>query len=226
MIKLSSYGLSEISVYRVRRWYTYTEEEKIIRRYYKARFNGELCFIKVAKNDSTIKKEIFINKYLVQCDIEFIPKLLVSDEEYDVSTSLIVTEFIQNTHKFKLPEDEKTFEYICGELIAIHGCFHKLGIMHGDICNSNILLDSRNNISLIDFGVGWAPGSEIFKVNDLYVRGTYYILDGNIRTYDHAFSFLRMMDDCGISKEFKQKECYKKIEKLLGVHTYTVTLPV
>ena len=42
----------------------------------------------------------------------------------------------------------------------------------------------------------------------------------------NAVSFLKMLDDCGIPNEFKQKECYKRIEKLVGKHTYTVHLPI
>jgi len=205
----------------MRHWYTGLGAEKLVRLFYRARYNGEPCFIKLVTNDSSIKKEIFINEYATQCNLDFIPKLLQSND-INKNSSFLVTEFISGAKKFQMPNDEKSFETICANFIYIHDCLKKYDIIHGDISISNIILDSQNRIKLIDFGVGKAPGSEVFDTGRFIHRGTYYIPTNDSRIYDNAFSFLKVMDAAGIPTAFKQKKCYKEIESLVGEHTYTV----
>ena len=216
--KLSSYGLTDIRVYCVRHWYMGLGEEKLVRLFYKTKLDGTWCFVKLVENDSSIAKEIFINKYITERGIEFVPKLLLSDD------NLLVIEFIQGMKKFKLPDDEKAFENMCADFKNIHACFKKFDIIHGDISASNVLLDKDNKIVLIDFGVGWVPGSEVFPSNHVIHHGTYYVESDNIRIYDNAFSFLRVLDYYKIPAKFKQMKCYKEIEQLVGAHCKELTI--
>jgi len=228
LAKLSSYGFSDIKVCRFRRWQWWqwhnSREKNYQRFYYKAKYSNKIYFIKVSKDDYTVKNEIFINEYLIQCGVTFAPKLLMSDENYGKNTAMIAFEFISEIYNFELADDEKAFEFICKEFEYIHGHFLKFNIIHGDISASNLLLGNKNNIVLIDFALSWVPGSEVFKLR--HPCGLYHVLSDNKHVYDNAFSFLRMLDDCGISDAFKQKECYKRIEKLLGVHTYSAPVSI
>jgi len=225
VVKLASYGITDVRIYCVRRWYTCHGAEKTDRLFFKGVFNGTKCFIKLAANDSTIKKEIFINNYMTECGINFVPKLLLSDSNYNINSALLVTELIQDIKKFKLPDNERAFEVMCNKFEHIHSCLKKFSIVHGDISLSNVLVDKNACIILIDFGIGWVPGSEIFRTNHLIHHGTYYIESDNVRIYDNAFSFLRVLDHSKIPAEYKQKECYKKIERLVGVHSHIIPLP-
>ena len=211
--KLSSYGFADIRIYRLKLW-------KANCKYYQADMDGEKCFIKVSTDCIAAKNEIFINKYLAGCGFSFVPMLLLSDESYDSGEFLLVTEFKSNMRVFSLPEDEKAFELICAEFENIHGLFRQFDIIHGDLFPGNLRLDADNHICIIDFGVGWVPGSGEYPEEYLY-RG---VNTGSAVVYDNARAFLNMLEDCGISNAFKQKECYKRIERLVGAHTYTVEL--
>jgi serine/threonine protein kinase len=225
---LHSHGLTKIRAYRINRWYSGLGKTKTRRHYYKAELNGKKCFVKLSEYDRDIKREIFINKYITQCNLDFIPKILLSYEGDDNNAALLVTEFIESdARELKMPEDAAEFEAICAQLEYIHSCLSKFDIIHGDIHSSNMMPDKENNIKIIDCAIGWVPGSEAYdeSYKNRGLIGTYYIKSGNTRIYDHAYAFLRMMDDLGISDDFKQKECYKRIESLVGVHTYTLHHP-
>lgn len=228
--RLSLHGLTDIRAFQISLWYMgRSKKGTLLRFFYTAQLNGQKCFVKVATNDKTIKREIFINKYIAQTGLSFVPKLLLSDEAYADNTVLLVTELLLNTSKFKLPKNEQDFESLCREFECIHESLRKLDIIHGDINASNIILDQDNHIILIDFGISWAPGSEIYPEDHINNPGTYYqssiTNSDSIRIYDNAFSFLEMLKDCDISFAFTNKECYKRIERLVGTHTYTVRLP-
>ena len=220
--KLSSYGFSDIKTYEVRRWVRIVRDKKLIRFYYKAQFKGIPCFIKLARMDITMKNEIFVNKYLVECGADFAPQMLISDENYSEDTSMIAFESISDLREFELPADENTFESICEEFEGIFKFFLKHGIIHGDINDSNLTLNRKNHIILIDFGLGKTPDSDTSLLSFSVQRGLYYQSTENTRIYDDAYSFVSMLDDCGISEAFKQKECYKRIKQLVGVHTHSI----
>jgi len=225
--KLESYGLRDIKIYHFRVWLWWqwrkaATESNTKRYYYKANFNNKTCFVKLAKNDYAIKNEIFMCKYLTRSGIGFVPEYLLSDEDYDKYTSLLVTGFISDMRLFTLPADEKTFESICGEFEQILYCFTQHNVFHGDISASNVLMDSENHITIIDFALGSAPGSEVYKLKN--PRGINYRLSGNVCTYDNAYSFIKLLDDCGIGGAYKNKDCYKSIERLIGAHTRSVTV--
>lgn len=228
--KLKSYGLMNIRTYRIKFWYRdlWTPRknwaDSYIKKYYATELKGKKCFAKTMTRGIVAQREIFINSYITKCNLDFVPKLLLSDENYDTSISLMVIEFIEGLREFTLPKDETTFEAVCAEFEHIHKCLRVADIIHGDLCRYNLLLDENNHIFLIDFGLTWVPGSENYPIDYRRHRGASYIDAGCSRIYDNAYSFLNMLDTCGISNTFKQKECYKRIQGLMGTHTYTVTL--
>jgi len=216
-----------IHIYKIRQWRfnikKKTSKLKSSRVYYSAEYEEKKCFIKIVKNSRVIENEIFINEYMSRCGIQFVPKIFMGDIDFTEDSSVLVTESIPDISGFKLPDDEQIFSQICEEFEHIHSYFHKYDIIHGDMSVFNVFLNHENRLLIIDFGIAWAPGSEIFRINAPRI-GTYFMLSETHCIYDNAYSFLKILDDCGISLEFKQKECYKRIEKLVGKHTHKTAL--
>jgi serine/threonine protein kinase len=200
--------------------------KKNLRFFYKAKYNGRECFIKLGENDAiSMNREISANKYIKECGLDFIPDMLICDEFYDDDTVMIATEYIFGLKNFETPENQEHFEKVCVSFEYVHRCLEKFGIIHGDLNRSNIALRG-NDIILIDFGISWIPGADNhIPLKLLPGSGISYIKSGSTRIYDLAFSFIRILEECGISQDFKQQECYKRIEQLVGVHTHEEQLP-
>jgi len=220
--RLKSYGISDIKIYKFRKWNIGSKRKKMsfkkMRFYYKARYNNSACFIKMGNNNST-SNEITINKYLDRCSMDFIPSLLLSDEDFSKSTVLIVTEYISNLKKIKVPDDIEGFRQICTELEVIHEKLMAHNIIHGDLSDSNLSMTKDNRIMLIDFGYGWIPGMN----KNTFLR-TIYKKTSNANVYCNAHNFLRVLDEIGTPDNFKQEECYKRLERLVGLHTLAVPI--
>jgi len=224
--ELSSYGLTNIRPYRIKYWYRniwVPQEVSIdnsIRRYYTGEFNGTKCFIKTMTAGITAQNEIFINKYFAKIGLSCVPDVLLTDENYMEDTYLLVTEFKPHMKHIFIPEDEKDFENICTQLENIHALFHEFNIMHLDLHGANVHLDKNNNVVIIDFGIAWIPGAQVYPPA-FYFKG---VPLKDIVMYDNAYYFIEILDNCGIPVHFKQKECYQRIESLIGVHTYAIQL--
>ena len=222
-IKLSSYGISRVVFFKVRQW-KFNKEKMRTRVYYKAIRNGEKCFVKIGKSDGALKNEINIYKYLKQCNIKFVPQYLISEESYDNDRILLVLQYLEGVNKFKTPKTEDEFNHICNEFEAIHACFCKFGILQRDISITNIYMNNENKMVVTDFGMGVSPGSDVSLIDPESNVGTYFIFTEKTRIYDDAYSFVRMLDECGIPSEYKEMECYRRIEKLVGIHTHSLVI--
>lgn len=224
LMRLQNYGLSDIELYRSDHWYIGDDGEGTIRRYYAAQYHGQPCFVKLAQKDSTIQNEIYVNDYLTKRHIRFVPQTLLLDYRYGEDASLLVTEFKAGLRPFVIPESCEKFIRVCREFEDIYTQFAALGVVHGDISESNLLLDTDGSLVVTDFGIGHAPGTEQFKIDYGVHDGTYYQTDGNLRTYDDIFSFLQMLNDCGLPAAFRELPCYRHLESILGKHQFQVIL--
>lgn len=222
--QLADYGLSDLQLYRTENWYIGDDSEGTIRKYYKGNYRGETCFVKLAQNDSTIRNEIFVNHYVTSCDLPFVPRTLTSDKAFDTNTSLLVTQFFADLRNFEIPTDEHLFERYCGEFIEIHKCFRQFQIVHCDISATNLLINDKKQLVLIDFGIGKVPGSEIYEIDYRAHDGHYYVTKGNSRIYDDAYSFLRMLDKAGLPDAYREMGSYRHIQQLVGTHQNKVLL--
>lgn len=212
---ISIYGFTNIRIYRVKQW-RFNLKKKTSRVFYTAIFNENVYFIKIVNN---LRNEVFIHEYMKRCGIKFTPELLMSDEQFIKNRSMIVTEYIPDLVNFNVPNDIKEFEDICKELEDILECMRKFDIIHGDLSEFNVALDKKKRIIIFDWANGWAPGAE----NHMLPRTVYKKVDG-ANIYCNAHCFLRVFDECGIPRAFKQSESYMKIERLVGKHTHTVKI--
>jgi len=215
--KLSSYGMSEIKTFDITQWLRIIRGRKIVRYLYRAQLHGETCFVKVGKKGMFMDNEIAVNEHINSYNITFIPRLLISDKNFDNDKSMIVTEFLTGIRRIVLPNDEKTFEHICSQLESIHAGLQEIGVIHGDLTAANVLLNEENHIQMIDFGVAWLTNAEIIEMTRAFGRN--YLLSEDVLIYDNAYSFLKLLDNIGISDERKKTECYRRLESLVGKHT-------
>ena len=77
--------------------------------------------------------------------------------EIDVTNTTLVMELIDGVILKKvLPNlSQKTQKQICFEIGYRVGLLHKEGIVHGDLTTSNIILNKKNDLVFVDFGLGF-----------------------------------------------------------------------
>jgi len=222
--KLERCGMTDILPYRTDHWYIGDDADGTVRKYFSGMYRGEKCFAKLARRDSTIKNEIYVNDYITKNGISFVPKTLYFEYDHGDGDSLLITQFKTGIRNFEVPDSADKFQQICHMYLDICDQFSKIGVQHGDISESNMLLDPDGNILMTDFGIGRAPGSEVFEIDYKIHDGTYYVTDGNTRIYDDIYSFLMMLDDCGIPEEFRNLPCFKNVKDQLGSFQFKVEL--
>lgn len=73
----------------------------------------------------------------------------------DVNHTTIIMEYIQGTRMKEalIHESHYKSKQMCTQLGEIIGKLHVHGIVHGDLTTSNIIVDSLDNLILIDFGL-------------------------------------------------------------------------
>ena len=221
---IKSYGFKKIKPFNTHGWRWGLGIDKAYRRYYKAVFDGKKCFVKVAKNDATIVNEIKINSYLKDkyggCD--FTPNLVLTDNNFDKNTVMIALEFVENLETFNIPQNIEEFDYICKSFLDILQKLNDMDIIHADVHKGNLML-KQNKVMLLDFGISKSVNVE--NTVDYKARpGTFYRINGNTRTYNDAYSFVKMLEKMNVSEEFKKIESYKNIEKRCEDNSMTVEI--
>lgn len=135
------------------------------------------------------------------------PKIFHVDE----SNSKITMEFVDGTRIKELlyTADKKTVEKLCLEIGSQIGKLHAIGIVHGDLTTSNMILKD-NQIYFIDFGLGEFSK----KIEDQGV-------DFNLLYEALKSTHFKILNICwfnilkGYEKEYKNaKQVLKKIEEI------------
>merc|ERR1711860_458201 len=67
------------------------------------------------------------------------------------------------------PEKNPELEQLARKIGRILGRLHSNNLIHGDLTTSNMLIENDGEITLIDFGLGYAEGSVEDKGVDIYV---------------------------------------------------------
>lgn len=221
---LKKYGFVNIKPVNLSGWRWGKGLDKAYRRYYVANYECKKCFVKVAKNDATIINEIQVNSYIKDCcgSVDFTTKLIMCDKNFCEDTAMMAIEFISDLQKFYIPQDVGEFEVLCKSFERILKILEEFQIVHADIHKGNLMIKDGKPV-LLDFGISKIKNVE----NDIDYKarpGTFFRTNDTERTYDDAYSFIKMLEKMNISEEFKNLPTYKSIENLCDVNYFTVNI--
>lgn len=97
--------------------------------------------------------------------------------------------------KLKLP-DVTTTKLILVETIVLIEKLHSANILHGDICATNILIDSKGHLLLIDFGLSMQlPNKRATEGDWNLLSGMCYHLFGETRSDEHENGIVDMLNN-------------------------------
>lgn len=208
-------NFQNIEVYKPRSWRFHEGIDGASRRYYKALFNGKVCFIKIADHDKTIENEINIGNYIRNYNFSFSPDTIFIDENGYAGGKILAQEYIDGLHEFVLPEEIDDFADICKEYLHILETLEQADIVHSDVHYRNLLIDSQGHLKLLDYGISIIKN----KGNNIdYVArpGTFFIEKDQVRIYDDAYSFVKMVQKMSISNEFSLNNEFCNIKNRIG----------
>jgi Kae1-associated kinase Bud32 len=136
------------------------------------------------------------------------PKPLESKEKTTIIMPFIKGEKISENLE-KLSEKEQ--KQICKKIGESTAKLHNSGIIHGDLTTSNTILDTKNNVWLIDFGLGFHSNKIEDKAVDLHLINQAFEAKHFQNFKSHWKSFL---------KGYKKSKDYSKIlERLKKVES-------
>jgi len=94
------------------------------------------------------------------------PKPLNSEENYQIKMPYIKGKKLsENLNLFPLKKQKIIMEEIGKKIVIIH----RADIIHGDLTTSNMILNTKNEIILIDFGLGFISNKIEDKAVDLHL---------------------------------------------------------
>lgn len=226
---LQQYGFINVRPFKSRTWRLGLEKDRAYRRYYLCCYKGEKCFIKVAQNDSTIGNEIFVAEKLIGRDVPFIPKIISFDKNFDKDKQMLATSFVKGLHPIsresvyndvETVSGNKLIEY-CAQMLNILQSLEALQLVHADIHKGNLVLDDRDRLILLDFGI-----SKFLNVDNNVQYGcrpgTFFKDTACGRVYDDAYSFIKLIGRYDSCKEIVDSLAYKAICERIGKVTFTV----
>lgn len=223
--KLSSWGFEDIKPFAPFTWRIGREKDRAYRRYYTATLNGTKCFIKIGKNDSTVKNEALVCAKLKGQKIRFMAEPLAVDMEFSANTVMLANEFIENMRSIGTVAEFEDFKRVCADFIKVLEELKKQELVHADIHKGNMMLTTEKKLILLDFGISIMNKTQ--KQVDYRSRpGTFYrnSADGKKRIYDDAYSFVKMFETLGLPRNWKQAEEFKSIEKMIDGYCVEVDL--
>ncbi len=220
---LESYGFKSIRPYLSYSWRRGTELDKAYRRYYRAEYENNSIFIKVAVNDSTIRNEIIMAEHMRSLDIPFIMKTIKTDMVFNTNMQMLAISFADGLREFTPPQTEIEFERECSNFFVILEKLCQTKVVHADIHPKNLMLNKNNTFVLLDFGISGIIGNK----NDVdYIArcGTFFYEKNGIRIYDDAYSFVKMIETMHLPDEWLNKPCFMQIKNRIGGNIIRVKL--
>lgn len=222
--QLKKRGFKNIKPFQPNTWRRGLGKDGAHRRYYLAIFDNDQCFIKVGKRDTTVKNEVRVAERLGKHSLRFVVPTVCFDKCFDDETVMIASKFVK-MHSITQELDCEKFASICKNYTSVLDNLRGLGIIHADIHKGNLMLDENNALILLDFGISIVNGMDI--VVDYKARpGTFYVNseDGMQRTYDDAYSFVKMVELLGIPNEWKKLSEYSEVKQRVGSFSVTIDL--
>ena len=222
--QLKKRGFKNIKPFQPNTWRRGLGKDGAHRRYYVADFDNAKCFIKIGNFDATVKNEVDVAEILQKYSLSFVVPTIYLDKCFGDETVMIASKFVK-MHPITQELDCEKFASICKNFICVLDSLKDLGIVHADIHKGNLMLDESNALILLDFGISIVNGMGI--VVDYKARpGTFYVNseDGMQRTYDDAYSFVKMVELLEIPNEWKKLSEYSEVKQRVGSFFVTVDL--
>ena len=213
--QLEQMGLSNICVFKQNTWRIGRSEDKALRRYYTGNYANLPCFVKIASGDKTVENEINIQKKIHKKFFQFTPKYLTSIDAVSGQKSILVVEYLIDLHPIPDNPSYDLLISISRQFNNILDSFAKIGLVHADIHRGNMLLDSKENLVILDFGISKFVDVDN-NVNYIERPGTYYKQIDNYRIYDDAYSFVQMIKKLDVQDDFYNTNEYKLINNKIG----------
>ena len=220
---LKKYNLKNIRPYLKPFWRWGYGLDKAFRRYYRANFAGSPVFIKVSINDSTIYNEIQMAEYMKTQNLEFVVQTVKTDKNFLGNMQMLCISFAEGLHDLTPPKTKTEFEKYCSEFENILKKLSDNGIVHADIHPKNLMLDKNNSLVLLDFGISGIVNCKN-DVNYIARCGTHYTENNNIRTYDDAYSFVKVIEQMQLPEEWLSSPHFLKIKESIGANQLRVSL--
>lgn len=191
---------------------------KTLRRYYIGSINKNDCFIKITNRDSASMNELYVLKKIQKFNCSFIPSVYYMDDSFNKKT-LLATSVCSNNKLESFIITKTAFDNCCKRILNILNAFYKIGFVHGDIHKGNLLINNKNEITIIDFGIGtFIDDNQEIDYKTHY--GTYFLVlkvgEKTIRRYDDAYSFVQTLKSLPIETRWLESKEYLKITKMIG----------
>ena len=218
IVELQKYGFTKIIPFNSRTWRIGKERDKAYRRYYSAYFKDKKCFIKVAQNDSTIGNEITVAEQLLGKKLDYISEVITFDKKFASNMQMLATAFTDGLHPISKESIYNDVEQVsssqliryCKQMYKILLSLEDLQLVHADIHKGNLMLDSNDNLILLDFGIS----KFLDKENEVKYDcrpGTFFRQTPEGRVYDDAYSFLQLINRYESCRNIHDTEAYKSI---------------
>ena len=220
--RLTSFGITDIKPMNFTQWRIGKGKDNAYRRYYTGVFQGTKCFIKIGKNDATVKNELEILRHKEMDKVTFSPKLLVGTDSFAEKTVMLAVEYMDDLKPFHTVNTEADFQEACRQFVNILDGLEKAEIVHGDIHKGNLAL-CKGNVLLLDYGI-----SKIFNkenaINYLHRPGTFYRETAGTRVYDDAYSFVKMVEKMALPAEYLDNPYMQEIKNRVDKFVFHVTV--
>ncbi|MBQ4446812.1 MAG: hypothetical protein II897_00760 [Clostridia bacterium] len=218
LARFDELGFSKTKPVMIEAWRIGKGKDGAERRYYTAVKEGARCFIKVGSRDATVVNELRLLEY-INSGSELFPKLAAGTESFGKETAMLAINYVEGLHEVSLDCGGKA---VLRDMVSILEELERFGIVHADIHKGNLMYGSKGPI-LLDFGISRIMGRE--NEIDYNARpGTYFVQNGGLRTYNDAYSCLRLLEELGADAKLKSTEEYKRIEGRLCGPSFTVKL--
>lgn len=133
---------------------------------------------------------------------------------------MLAVEYIDGLAKFILPGSKEGFSHICTEFLSIMDALEANGIVHADVHKGNLMIKD-DRLFLLDYGISKRDG--VTNCIDYTARpGTYYKVSGTVRTYDDAYSFIKLVEELDTGCAFVNEEKLLSKKERIGRQCFTV----
>lgn len=217
---LKNLGITELKPMSYMQWRIGKGKDHAFRRYYTGVFQGTKCFIKIGKNDATVKNELEILSQTGTDGMDFSPRLLIGAGAFAENTAMLAVEYKDDLMPIQTIDTEADFEEVCRQFVDILDGLKKAGIVHGDIHKGNMMLH-KGKLLLLDYGIS-KIGDKPNGINYLHRPGTFYRETMGVRVYDDAYSFLKMVEKMDLPEEYMDNQYIQQIRSRVDRASFSV----